>query len=197
MDSIKYNAKGHSVEFSKRALTIDGKVYQYTGISQIKHSAAYKAYLFRYNNEWVKLFYEEPHGKVIATLFKRIQAMNDKRATQARATQSIDTEAIKAALESSDEKKQEEPKAEEKPEEPKAEEKPAEPKAEEKPAEPEAKAAEPVAEEKPAEHKVEEKPEEPKVEEKPGETKPVEEPKPEEPKAEELHQNLLQVLLYM
>ena len=153
MDSIKYNAKGHSVEFSKRELTIDGKVYSYTGISQIKHSAAYKAYLFRYNNEWVKLFYEEPQAKVIATLFKRIQAMNDKRAAQARATQSIDTEAIKAALEGSEEKKQEEPKAEEKPAE---EPKPEEPKVEEKPAEPEAKAAEPAAEEKPEEPKVEE-----------------------------------------
>ena len=47
MDSIKFNAKGHSVEFSKRTLTIDGKVYSYTGISQVKHSSAYQAYLFR------------------------------------------------------------------------------------------------------------------------------------------------------
>ena len=62
MESIKYQVKGHSVEFSKRALTIDNKVYSYTGISQIKHSSAYHAYLFKYNGEWVKLFYEDPES---------------------------------------------------------------------------------------------------------------------------------------
>ena len=121
MDSIKFNAKGHSVEFSKRTLTIDGKVYSYTGISQIKHSSAYQAYLFRYNNEWVKLFYDEPHANVIAALFRKINAMNARRAAKARATQSIDTAAIAAALAASEEEepaaKEEEPAAESKDEE--------------------------------------------------------------------------------
>ena len=98
MDSIKFNEKGHSVEFSKRELTIDNKTYKYTGISQVKHSSAYHAYLFRYNGEWVKLFYDEAHANVIAALFKKINAMNARRAAQARATQSIDTAAIAAAL---------------------------------------------------------------------------------------------------
>ena len=84
MESIKYQVKGHSVEFSKRALTIDNKVYSYTGISQIKHSSAYHAYLFKYNGEWVKLFYNEPDGRTIAILFKRIQKMNERRAAYAR-----------------------------------------------------------------------------------------------------------------
>ncbi len=102
MESIKFNDKGHRVEFSKRTLTIDNKEYSYTGISQIKHIAAYNAYLFRYKGEWVKLFYEEPHGEVIAALFKRINTMNARRAAQARATQSIDTSAIAAALAAAD-----------------------------------------------------------------------------------------------
>ena len=163
MESIKYQVKGHSVEFSKRALTIDNKVYSYTGISQIKHSSAYHAYLFKYNGEWVKLFYNEPDGKTIAILFKRIQKMNERRAAYARATQSIDTSAIAAALAAS---------SGEKPEE--------------KPAAPEAKAEEPAAKaeepevEKPAEEApvVEEAPavEEAPVEEAPAEEAPAEEP---------------------
>ena len=124
MDSIKFKAKGHNVEFSKRDLTIDGEVYSYTGISQIKHSSAYNAYLFRYNGEWVKLFYDEQYAGAVAALFKRINAMNAKRLAKARATQSIDTTAIAAALAAAEEK--EEPKAEAK-------------------AEPETKAEEPVA----------------------------------------------------
>ena len=60
MESIIFNDKGHSVEFSKRSLIIDNQEYIYTGISQVKHSSAYHAYLFRYKGEWVKLFYEEP-----------------------------------------------------------------------------------------------------------------------------------------
>ena len=161
MESIKFNAKGHSVEFSKRTLTIDNKEYSYTGISQIKHSSAYHAYLFRYKGEWVKLFYEEPQGKTIAALFKRINAMNARRAMQARATQSIDTAAIAAALAGE----------EEKPAEPKVEES-AKPDIEaEKPAE-EPKVEEPV-EPAPAEKPTTEKP----VAEKPAE-KPVKEKKP-------------------
>lgn len=161
MESIKYQVKGHSVEFSKRALTIDNKVYSYTGISQIKHSSAYHAYLFKYNGEWVKLFYNEPDGKTIAILFKRIQKMNERRAAYARATQSIDTSAIAAALAAS---------SGEKPEE--------------KPAAPEAKAEAP-AEEAPV---VEEAPavEEAPVEEAPAEEAPAVEPEKEVPEAEEV-----------
>lgn len=167
MESIKYKVKDHSVEFSKRALTIDNKVYSYTGISQIKHSSAYHAYLFKYNGEWVKLFYNEPDGKTIAILFKRIQKMNERRAAYARATQSIDTSAIAAALAAS---------SGEKPEE--------------KPAAPEAKAEEPTAKatepevEKPAEEApaVEEAP----VEEAPTEEAPAVEPEKEVPEAEEV-----------
>ncbi|MBE6029255.1 MAG: hypothetical protein E7226_03775 [Clostridiales bacterium] len=173
MESIKFNAKGHSVEFSKRTLTIDDKVYSYTGISQVKHSSAYQAYLFRYNGEWVKLFYDEPHGNVVAALFRKINAMNERRAAKARATQSIDTSAIAAALAASEEKteeKAEEP-AEEKPVE-EAAEKPAEVPAEEPAKEPEVPIVEPetpaVEEEVPAE--------EPVVEpEAPAEEKPAEE----------------------
>ena len=197
MESIKYQVKGHSVEFSKRALTIDNKVYSYTGISQIKHSSAYHAYLFKYNGEWVKLFYNEPDGKTIAILFKRIQKMNERRAAYARATQSIDTSAIAAALAaSSGEKPEEKPAAPEaKAEEPAAKaeepevEKPAEeaPKAEEAPAAEEVPAVEEVpAEEAPAEVP-EEKPTEeaPVVEEAPTEEAPAEETPTEEAPADE------------
>ena len=158
MESIKFNAKGHSVEFSKRTLTIDDKVYSYTGISQVKHSSAYQAYLFRYNGEWVKLFYDEPHGNVVAALFRKINAMNERRAAKARATQSIDTSAIAAALAAAEEK------AEEKAEKP-AEEKPVEETTEE-PAEVPAEEPEtPVVEEEaPAEEPVEEPPTEPEKE---------------------------------
>ena len=90
MESIKFNDRGHSVEFSKRSLFIDNKEYLYTGISQVKHSSAYHAYLFRYQGEWVKLFYEEPHGKTIAALFKKSNAMNARRAAKARATRPRD-----------------------------------------------------------------------------------------------------------
>ena len=159
MESIKFNAKGHSVEFSKRTLTIDNKVYSYTGISQVKHSSAYQAYLFRYNGEWVKLFYDEPHGNIVAALFRKINAMNERRAAKARATQSIDTSAIAAALAASEEKTEE--KAETQKEEIPAE-------------EPVKKLAEVPAEE--PEKTADEEPEIPTVEEETPVEEPVEEP---------------------
>lgn len=186
MDSIKYNVKGHNVVFSKRDLTIDGEVYKYTGISQVKHSSAYKAYLFRYNGEWVKLFYDEQHASAVAALFKRINAMNAKRLAKARATQSIDTAAIAAALAAAEKEEEPEEKPVEKPEA-KAEEPAAKPAEEPKP-EPvpvPIPPVEPVLELEPTpEPKAEEKPEagaEVVEEEKPEapEEKPAEEPKAE------------------
>ena len=209
MDSIKFKAKGHSVEFSKRTLTIDGEVYSYTGISQVKHSSAYKAYLFRYKGEWVKLFYDEPHASVVAALFKRINLMNAKRAAQARATQSIDTAAIAAALAASEEPeaKAEEPaaKAEKPVEKPKVEPKPAPaakpepapaakpepaPAAEPEPApaaEPEPlpiPAVEPVLELEPTPEPKAEEPAAEKPAEEPAAEKPAEEPVAEKPAEE-------------
>ena len=194
MESIKYTAKGHSVEFSKRTLTIDNKVYSYTGISQVKHSAAYQAYLFRYKGEWVKLFYDEPHGDVVAALFRKINTMNARRAAKARATQSIDTSAIAAALaaaagEAPAPEVKEEPKAEPEPavitpvEPPKPEVPAAEPEpAVVAPVEPEPEIVEPVVEPAVVEPVVEPAVVEPVVA--PAVVEPAEAPA-EEPKAEE------------
>jgi len=146
MESIKFNDKGHSIAFSKRSLTIDNKEYLYTGISSIKHSSAYHAYLFRYQGEWVKLFYEEPHGETIAALFKKINLMNARRAAKARATQSIDTSAIAAALAAANKTPAEETPAEVPAEAPAEEVPVAEVPAEEAPAEEVPAAEAPVAE---------------------------------------------------
>lgn len=106
MDTIQIYVNGHDVSFSSKALTIDDKVYLYTGISAIKHSSAKKLYLFKYEDSWHKLPYEEKDYKKIATIFKRVAEMNARRAAKSEApsqeeknTVSTETEEKSAAPE--------------------------------------------------------------------------------------------------
>ena len=85
MDTIKLSVDGHEISFSKKSLTIDDKVYLYTGISAIKHSSAKKLYLFKYEDSWHKLPYEDKDQKKVATIFRRVAEMNAKRSAKAEA----------------------------------------------------------------------------------------------------------------
>lgn len=86
MNTIQLNARGHEMVFTKRSLTIDGREYLYKDMSSIKHSAENRIYIFRYDNEWQKLYYEEHDAHIVNTLFQRIAGMNRaKRANRARA----------------------------------------------------------------------------------------------------------------
>ena len=85
MDTIKLSVDGHEISFSTKSLTIDDKVYLYTGISAIKHSSAKKLYLFKYEDSWHKLPYEEKDQKKVATIFRRVAEMNEKRSAKAEA----------------------------------------------------------------------------------------------------------------
>ena len=85
MDTIKLSVDGHEISFYTKSLTIDDKVYLYTGISAIKHSSAKKLYLFKYKNSWHKLPYEDKDQKKVATIFRRVAEMNAKRSAKAEA----------------------------------------------------------------------------------------------------------------
>ena len=85
MDTIKLSVYGHEISFSTKSLTIDDKVYPYTGISAIKHSSAKKLYLFKYEDSWHKLPYEDKDQKKVATIFRRVAEMNAKRSAKAEA----------------------------------------------------------------------------------------------------------------
>lgn len=85
MDTIKLSVDGHEISFSTKSLTIDDKVYLYTGISAIKHSSAKKLYLFKYEDSWHKLPYEDKDQKKVATIFRRVAEMNAKRSAKAEA----------------------------------------------------------------------------------------------------------------
>ena len=197
MNTIDYTAKGQKVQFSKKAVNINGKDYAYTGMTAIKHSSAKHLYLFKYEDSWRILPYNEEDEQKLKVLFARIADLNAKRAdalarkaaaeavTVAPPTPKID---VKSVMEAAEETPAEavaeaavEPVVEPAPEvqivEP-------EPVAEEVPAEEPAPVEEPI-EETPVEEPstVEEPIEETSAE--PAEEVPAEEPAPVEKLAEE------------
>ena len=202
MNTIDYTAKGQKVQFSKKAVNINGKDYAYTGMTAIKHSSAKHLYLFKYEDSWRILPYNDEDEQKLKVIFARIAELNAKRAdalarkaaakavTVAPPTPKID---VKSIMENVEEAPAEEP-APEVPVEPEpvvepVEEVPVEPVVEPEPVVEEAPAEEPA----PIEDLVEEVPAEPVVEETPIElveetpVEPVLEPEPvvEETPAEE------------
>ena len=69
MNTIDYIADGQKVQFSNKAVFIDGESFSYIGIRAIKHSASKRIYLFKYNDEWHKLSYNEADEQKLKTLF--------------------------------------------------------------------------------------------------------------------------------
>ena len=75
MNTIDYIADGQSVQFSKKAVTINGEEFAYIGMSAIKHSAAKRIYLFKYD------FSSNSHKKYIVAqkTHKKTFALTEKR----------------------------------------------------------------------------------------------------------------------
>ena len=80
MNTIDYIAKGQKVQFSKKAVNINGKDYAYTGMTAIKHSSAKHLYLFKYEDSWRILPYNPDDEQKLKVLFSRIADLNAKRA---------------------------------------------------------------------------------------------------------------------
>ena len=80
MNTIDYIAKGQKVQFSKKAVNINGKDYAYTGMTAIKHSSAKHLYLFKYEDSWRMLPYNPEDEQKLKVLFSRIAELNAKRA---------------------------------------------------------------------------------------------------------------------
>ena len=80
MNTIDYIAKGQKVQFSKKAVNINGKDYAYTGMTAIKHSSAKHLYLFKYEDSWRMLPYNPDDEQKLKVLFSRIAELNAKRA---------------------------------------------------------------------------------------------------------------------
>ncbi len=80
MNTIDYIAKGQKVQFSTKSVNINGKDYAYTGMTAIKHSSTKHLYLFKYEDSWCLLPYNEEDEQKLKALFSRIAALNAKRA---------------------------------------------------------------------------------------------------------------------
>lgn len=99
MNTIDYIANGQNVQFSKKAVTIDGKEFPYIGMSAIKHSSARQLYLFKYEDQWQKLSYNKEDEQKLKTLFSRIAQLNAKRAAEAAKAAKAEEQAAPAPAE--------------------------------------------------------------------------------------------------
>lgn len=80
MKTIEILSNGREVQFTTKSVTVAGKEYQYSHISELRHSEAKRIYGFKCDDEVVLLPYEEKDAKVLKAIFSQVQQMHRKPA---------------------------------------------------------------------------------------------------------------------
>ena len=80
MKTITITSNGRNVEFTTKSVTIDGREYLYSDISELRHSAEKRIYGFKCDGEVCMLPYEEKDAAIVDAIFDRVQALHRQRA---------------------------------------------------------------------------------------------------------------------
>ena len=80
MKTIELLSNGRQVQFTTKSVTIDGKEYLYSHISELRHSEAKRVYGFKCDGEVVMLPYAEKDTRVLKAIFSQVRQMHSKPA---------------------------------------------------------------------------------------------------------------------
>jgi len=80
MKTIEVLSKGQPVQFTTKSVTIAGKEYLYSHISELRHSEAKRVYGFKCDGDVVLLPYEEKDAQVVNAIFSRVRQLHRKPA---------------------------------------------------------------------------------------------------------------------
>lgn len=78
MKTISITSKGRDVLFTTKSVTVDGKEYLYSDISELRHSAEKRVYGFKCNDEVCMLPYEEKDTQVLKAIFSQVEQLHKK-----------------------------------------------------------------------------------------------------------------------
>ncbi|MBQ6401156.1 MAG: hypothetical protein IJI20_02585 [Firmicutes bacterium] len=78
MKTITITSNGRDVQFTTKSVTIDGKEYLYSHISELRHSEAKRVYGFKCDGEVCMLPYEEKDAQTLSIIFSQVQQMHRK-----------------------------------------------------------------------------------------------------------------------
>ena len=76
MKTISIISKGRDVQFTTKSVTIDGREFLYTHISELRHSEEKRVYGFKCDGEVCMLPYDEKDAQVLKAIFSQIQQMH-------------------------------------------------------------------------------------------------------------------------
>lgn len=81
-NTIEFKHDGHVMVFSTKSLTMDGSEYVFREMKSIRHSAEKHVYVFKYDEKWHTLRYDEKDAAKLSIIFSRIVKVSN--AHQAR-----------------------------------------------------------------------------------------------------------------
>ncbi len=100
MKTIELMINGQKAQFTTKSVTLEGKEYFYSKITQLDHSPVVLTYRFEYDGEDKLIRYEKKDAQILAAIFSQVHKM-------------IELKKAKAAQQPAEEPKAEAPKAEE------------------------------------------------------------------------------------
>ncbi len=76
MKTIELMINGQKAQFTTKSVTVDGKEYFYSNMTQLDHSPVVHTYRFEYEDGDVKLLtYEKKDAKIMAAIFSQVNKM--------------------------------------------------------------------------------------------------------------------------
>ena len=80
MKTIEILSNGRQVQFTTKSVTIEGKEYLYSHISELRHSEPKHIYGFKCDDEVVMLPYDVKDTQILKAIFSQVQQMHRKPA---------------------------------------------------------------------------------------------------------------------
>lgn len=85
MKTIEIKSGDQTVQFTTKSVTMDGKEYFYSDITELYHSAIVHTYQFECYGEVKKLTYEKKDAKILNAIFSQVKNLEIKRQAQPEA----------------------------------------------------------------------------------------------------------------
>lgn len=85
MKTIEIKSGDQTVQFTTKSVTMDGKEYFYSDITELYHSAIVHTYQFECYGEVKRLTYEKKDAKILNAIFSQVKNLEVKRQAQPEA----------------------------------------------------------------------------------------------------------------
>lgn len=87
MKTIELMISGQVAQFTTRSVTLDGREYFYSNMTNLQHSPIILTYTFDYDGETQRFVYQKKDAKILSAIFSQVHKLEERKKAQAAAAE--------------------------------------------------------------------------------------------------------------